>query len=243
MDKHAKTKSFWKGKGFYIALALITAGAALASFFAITAMLDSIGSNKDKAQSTIPQEDITWGLDGKDVNKAENASSKPPYGSSTGSNTASSPSASSGAQSAQSEPAALQPAQTPSFVSPMSGNTLQAFSGDELVFNQTMQDWRTHDGMDITGSVNMGVHAPTTATVAAVYDDARWGGVVELTAGKLTMRLCGVKDIRVKAGDAVQTGDTVGQLGEIPAESKLETHLHVEFIEDGKNVNPADYFA
>ena len=29
---------------------------------------------------------------------------------------------------------------------------MQAFSGDELVFNDTMKDWRTHNGMDLAGA-------------------------------------------------------------------------------------------
>ena len=39
-DRHAK--DFWKGKGFYLALALVIAGAATASFLAINSMMSRL---------------------------------------------------------------------------------------------------------------------------------------------------------------------------------------------------------
>ena len=97
--------------------------------------------------------------------------------------------------------------QTPSFASPRAGAALQAFSGDELVFNDTMKDWRTHNGMDLAGAAGDAVTAPTGAVVARAYEDPQWGGVVELNAGKLTVRVCGLADIAVKEGDTVAVGD------------------------------------
>ena len=87
---------------------------------------------------------------------------------------------------------------------------MQAFSGDELVFNDTMKDWRTHNGMDLAGAAGDAVTAPTGAVVARAYEDPQWGGVVELNAGKLTVRVCGLADIAVKEGDTVAVGDALG---------------------------------
>ena len=39
MKKNRHAKDFWKGKGFYLALALVIAGAATASFLAINSMM------------------------------------------------------------------------------------------------------------------------------------------------------------------------------------------------------------
>jgi putative M23 peptidase domain protein len=79
--------------------------------------------------------------------------------------------------------------------------------------------------------------------VARAYEDPQWGGVVELNAGKLTVRVCGLADIAVKEGDTVAVGDALGTVGELPAESAMETHVHLEFLEDGAYVDPAEYFA
>ena len=47
----------------------------------------------------------------------------------------------------------------------------------------------------------------------------------------------------MKEGDTVAVGDALGTVGELPAESAMETHVHLEFLEDGVYVDPAEYFA
>ena len=44
MKNNQESKSFWKGKGFYLALTLVIAGAATASFLAINSMMDKLGA-------------------------------------------------------------------------------------------------------------------------------------------------------------------------------------------------------
>ncbi|MEG1074001.1 MAG: M23 family metallopeptidase [Ruthenibacterium sp.] len=241
MDKHAKTQGFWRGKGFYIALALITAGAALACFLAVNAMMTSFGKAAESTPEQISeQEDITWGLSELEIDKNQ---SSVPVTPSPASNTASSPSVSSASSKPRNEPAALQPVQTPPFVSPVTGETLAAFSGDTLVFNETMQDWRTHNGVDIACAIGSGISAPTAATVSKIETDGQWGDVIELTSDKLTMRLVGAKAVNLVVGDVVKQGAPLGALTAIPAESAIPAHLHFEMSEDGKNVDPVKYFA
>ena len=45
MKNNQESKSFWKGKGFYLALTLVIAGAATASFLAINSMMDKLGAD------------------------------------------------------------------------------------------------------------------------------------------------------------------------------------------------------
>lgn len=241
MDKHAKPQGFWRGKGFYIALALITASAALACFLAINAMMTSFGKSAESTpEIQSEQEDITWGLSELEIDKNQ---SSVPIAPSQASNTASSPSASSASSPRHEEPAAWQPAQTPSFVSPVAGKTLTAFSGDTLVFNETMQDWRTHNGLDIACALGSGVNAPTAATVSKIESDAQWGDWIELTSDTLTLRFSGVKAVNLVVGDTVKQGAPIGAITTIPAESATQAHLHFEILENGKNVDPTKYFA
>ena len=245
MKNNQESNSFWKGKGFYLALTLVIAGAATASFLAINSMMDKLGA--DPAPQIQGEEDIPWQEEQHTPveEKQEDVPVAPtsPSSSSKPQSTASSAPSSSPASSAPAAPASSQPVQTPSFASPRAGAALQAFSGDELVFNDTMKDWRTHNGMDLAGAAGDAVTAPTGAVVARAYEDPQWGGVVELNAGKLTVRVCGLADIAVKEGDAVAVGDALGTVGELPAESAMETHVHLEFLEDGAYVDPAEYFA
>lgn len=254
-DRHAK--DFWKGKGFYLALALVIAGAATASFLAINSMMSRLEQSPEP--DLFGEEDIPWQQQQHTPveEKQEGVPVTPPASSAASSRAASSSSSkpqstassqrssrpASSASSAPEEPAGSQPVQEPLFASPKSGATLQAFSGDELVFNETMKDWRTHNGMDIAGAAGDVVSAPASATVSAAMEDAQWGGVVELVGEGLTMRLCGLSDLTVKEGDTVALGDTIGKLAEVPAESAMTPHLHLEFLRDGSYVDPAAYFA
>ena len=168
MKNNQESKSFWKGKGFYLALTLVIAGAATASFLAINSMMDKLGAAP--APQIQGEEDIPWQEEQHTPveEKQEDVPVAPtsPSSSSKPQNTVSSAPSSSPASSAPAAPASSQPAQTPSFASPRAGATLQAFSGDELVFNDTMKDWRTHNGMDLAGAAGDAVTAPTCAVVA-----------------------------------------------------------------------------
>lgn len=154
MKNNQESKSFWKGKGFYLALTLVIAGAATASFLAINSMMDKLGA--DPAPQIQGEEDIPWQEEQHTPveEKQEDVPVAPtsPSSSSKPQSTASSAPSSSPASSAPAAPASSQPVQTPSFASPRAGAALQAFSGDELVFNDTMKDWRTHNGMDLAGA-------------------------------------------------------------------------------------------
>ncbi len=129
---------------------------------------------------------------------------------------------------------------TPSFVLPVSGAMVQAFSGDELVYNETLSDWRTHNGADYAASLGEEVIAPVTGQIVTVYTDGNWGGVVELeTADGYLWRFCGVENSTLQAGDAVTIGQVLGEIGTISAESGADPHLHLEILQDGVYQDPS----
>ena len=262
-DRHAR--DFWKGKGFYLALALVIAGAATASFLAINGMMNRM--QQSPQPDLFGEEDIPWqqntpvdenqegvpvapsspapAASSQDTSSqtASSSSSKPQNTASSQRSSQSAAPAASPESSVPEESASSPAVQEPLFASPKSGATLQTFSGDELVFNETMKDWRTHNGMEIAGKAGDAVAAPAAAVVAATGEDAQWGGFVELQEGDLVMRLCGLVDLSVKEGDAVALGQQLGTLGELPAESAMTPHLHLEFLKNGEYVDPAGYFA
>ncbi|MEG2930967.1 MAG: M23 family metallopeptidase [Ruthenibacterium sp.] len=244
MHNKNNSRQFWQGKGFYVALAVVILGSALASYLAISAMMQRLGAKQDTPQTSIGgQEDIPWN---EPITEAEEKKSGVPVTSSVSSG-AQKESASQSSPCAQSkksgEPDALQTARAGSFVWPVQGSILQAYSGDELIFNETMQDWRTHNGTDIAAAAGDAVKAPTAATVSAVAQDGQWGGVVELTAGDVTVRVCGLSGISVKQGDTVKQGAELGHMGAVPAEIAAAPHLHLEVTAGGKPVDPQSYFA
>ena len=112
---------------------------------------------------------------------------------------------------------------------------------EELVYNETMGDWRAHAAVDFKGSENDEVVAINDGLVLNVYKDNMYGQVVVIDhGGKLVAKYCGLKSVSVKKGKYVSIGSKIGTLGSVPCESALETHLHFETAVDGKNVNPLD---
>ena len=63
-------------------------------------------------------------------------------------------------------------------VSPLSGETVAAFSMDELAYSETLADWRTHDGIDIKADAGTQVLAASSGTVLSVADDDLMGTTV-----------------------------------------------------------------
>lgn len=233
---------FWNGKGFYVALAVVIVGSAIASYLAISTMMNSLGTPQSVPQSVTQEGNDVWN---EPIAQVEQQQDTPvnSASSSAASSSASQPSASSAASQQSAEPATWQAAQSTSFAWPLKGELSAPFSGDELVFNATMQDWRTHNGIDLTADAGTEVAAPTGAEISAVKQDAQWGGTVELTAGELVIRLCGLENITAKVGDSVKAGTVLGKLGALPAEGAETPHLHMEMLKDGKYVDPLVYFA
>jgi murein DD-endopeptidase MepM/ murein hydrolase activator NlpD len=123
---------------------------------------------------------------------------------------------------------------------PLSETVINGYS-EELVYNQTMGDYRSHTGVDFNGSQGDEVVAINYGLVLDVYTDNMYGTVVEIDhGGTLIAKYCGLDSVSVKKGDYVDIGNTIGTLGSVPIESSLDTHLHFECTFDSKSVNPLD---
>ncbi len=129
-----------------------------------------------------------------------------------------------------------------SFVLPVSGSVIQVYSGDELVYNETLGDWRTHNGVDYAAALGEEVIAPVAGELTAIYTDGNWGGVVELTDSQgYIWRFCGVEGCTLSVGETVDIGAVLGSIGIIGAESAAEPHLHLEILKDGDYQDPSDH--
>lgn len=123
---------------------------------------------------------------------------------------------------------------------PLSEAVLKGYS-EELVYDETMGDYRAHAAVDFKGSEDDDVVAVNDGIVLDAYTDNMLGNVVVIDhGGKLVVKYCGLKSISVKAGQQVDIGNKIGTLGKVPNEAGAETHLHLEARLDGQPVNPLD---
>ena len=244
-------KKFLRSRGFTLALLACLVAAAAAGVWAVRTVRDELKKSYDdlttpqeepapEPQLTLdPQEDDVWQQPVTDA--AESAANVPKPASSA---------SSSGAQSGSGlvhEPSALQGASSPASSSaapastqPVSGRVLNAYSGDELVYNKTLGDWRTHNGIDYACAKDAAVQSPTAGTVVLAGSDGSWGPTVAIkdSAGRV-WRLCGVASPAVKEGETVSAGQTLGKVGSVSCECAEESHIHLEVKQDDSYLDPA----
>lgn len=127
----------------------------------------------------------------------------------------------------------------PASTQPVSGRVLNSYSGDELVYSKTLGDWRTHNGVDYAADRGAEVTAPAAGKVVETGTDDKWGPVVAIedASGRI-WRVCGTTDAKVKKGDTVSAGQTIGKVGSVSCECAEESHIHLEVMEGEKYLDP-----
>lgn len=130
------------------------------------------------------------------------------------------------------------------FVMPVSGTVQRPYSITALAYDETMQDWRTHDGVDIEAAAGEKVSAITSGTVTNVFFDDRYGTTVTIDHGNgLVCSYAGLQEVpTVYVGDTVAPGDTIGAVGKTcKSETAQGAHLHLSATLNGESVSPMDY--
>ena len=254
-------RKFLRDKGFALALLACLVAAAAAGVWAVRTVRDELDKNlsglktpdststapgiDEGLSTTTPQEDeTTWEWP---TEPAANSVSNVPKAASSASRSASSASSAPQAGSGSvREPSALQGASSPASSSaapastqPVSGRVLNGYSGDELVYSKTLGDWRTHNGVDYAASRGAEVTAPAAGKVVETGTDDKWGPVVAIedASGRI-WRVCGTTDAKVKKGDTVSAGQTIGKVGSVSCECAEESHIHLEVMEGEKYLDP-----
>ena len=129
-------------------------------------------------------------------------------------------------------------------VAPLVGEEVAAFSVDELKYNETLGDWRTHDGIDIAAEVGTQVIAGCSGVVTAVRDDDMMGTLVTIAHddGYETTYANLRSSPGVGEGQYVSAGEVIGAVGSSSiAEFSMPAHLHFSVSKDGVPCDPAEF--
>ena len=130
------------------------------------------------------------------------------------------------------------------YSAPLEGEVMKGYSEDLPVFSVTLGDFRVHTGVDIAAEIGDAVVAAARGVVTRVYHDPFFGQTVEVThEGGVVTRYSNLdKNVPVKEGDNVKSGDKVGQVGDTSlTELADEAHLHFEITVNGNGVDPIDF--
>lgn len=124
------------------------------------------------------------------------------------------------------------------YLLPLDSNVIKSFSDGNMVLSKTMGDWRTHDGIDISGNIGDNAVAINDGTVDEIYSDTLWGDVIVIEHGNgLKAKYCGVKS-GLEKGTKVKQGQIIGTVVNIPAEQADGVHVHLEITVEDKTVDP-----
>ena len=129
-------------------------------------------------------------------------------------------------------------------VAPLVGEEVAAFSVDELKYNETLGDWRTHDGVDIAAEVGTQVLAACSGTVTQVIDDDLMGTSVTIAHddGYETIYSNLQSVPTVSEGQQVSAGEFIGSVGCTSiAEFAVPAHLHFGVTKDGVPCDPETF--
>ena len=216
-SRKGRCKAMFGGRGYYIALALCLAAVGTIGYFALRERPVTV-----KQQEPAPTLDIQPAPTQPVVKPAPVVIPEP-----------------------EPQPEITEPAELlPQVVSPLDGTTVTVFSMTELLYDTTMADWRTHDGIDVQAEEGAAVKTAAGGTVQSVTDDELMGTtvVIDHEGGYSTRYSSLQKDVPVTAGQQVVAGEVIGRVGTTSAaESQMGPHLHFSVSRDGAVIDPRDY--
>lgn len=135
------------------------------------------------------------------------------------------------------------PEPEPVFCRPVEGEIVKGHSLDNLVFSETMQDYRVHRGVDISCKLGAEVVAFADGTVSAITDDYFYGTTVAITHSdgmvSYYMNLNPELEEYITVGAEVKSGETIGKVGtSARCELADNPHLHFELKVNGTDIDP-----
>lgn len=130
------------------------------------------------------------------------------------------------------------------FANPVADATvIKDYSMDALVWNSTLKQYQTHDGVDFAKEEGSPVLAAYDGAVASVTNDTLNGTVITINHDNGLQTVYGsLGNATVAAGDKVTKGAEIGTVStSYLAEASDGAHLHFEVLESGENISPWEY--
>ena len=241
-----KLGDFVLGKGFYIVLFLCVATIGISGYYLVRTVSSTPGEAEPVTGSpTVVLPDSSQNAAPPHTTPSVTTPTTPTVTEpeDSGSQEASLP------QTVEEEPAeTVQPVEedpVPAvFTWPVKGEILSGFSLEVLAYDETMGDWRTHEGIDINAQLGAPVSACAKGTVTDVTTDDMMGVTVTVDHGSGMESIYSnlAESVNVQVGSAVEAGTVLGTVGTSAiSESASPSHLHFALREYGVMIDPLNY--
>ena len=118
------------------------------------------------------------------------------------------------------------------------------YAADHLVEDKTTGIWQTHQAIDFVAKDGEQVMAVFAGEIGNIENSMMEGTIITLKISddlKVVYK-CLSNETLVEIGDKVAAGDKIGVVGTNVTEKAEGVHLHLEVYENGKLVDPSNYF-
>lgn len=141
------------------------------------------------------------------------------------------------------EPATEQPIEVKRTDPVENSEVINEFSGNRLVYFETLKDWRVHKGADYSAEVGEEIYAVANGIITDFFKDTLYGNGIKLEASDgFTIVYYGVKqDENIAVGSSVNAGDLIATADSVPCEKEKKPHIHLEIQKDGNYINPQNF--
>ncbi len=130
-----------------------------------------------------------------------------------------------------------------SYHMPVNGEILKDFSTTTLQYSATYGDMRIHNAVDIACKTGTIVTSCSDGVILSVEKSGTLGNVVTIDHGDgLIIKYAALEDVKLKNGDKVNGGDSIGSVGTIPSECSDQSHLHIEAYKNAKSISLLSLF-
>ncbi len=136
------------------------------------------------------------------------------------------------------------PVKQQSFLMPVDGEISLEYAMDKLVYSKTLEEWRSHQGIDIAADRGTPVKSVADGVVCDVKNDQFYGisVVIDHENGLKTIYRNLAADDTVIVNQKVKQGEIIGSIGNTAIdESSEQSHLHFEVLKDDINQDPNKY--
>ena len=131
-----------------------------------------------------------------------------------------------------------------SFQKPVEGEIIREFAQNNLVYSNTLEEWITHNGIDIKADKTTVVKSAEAGVVKSIKNDPRYGLTIVIQHDDVYQTIYSnlLTSEFVVEGEKVEKGQAIGTVGNSAVfEVADESHLHFEILKNSIQIDPSNY--